>query len=315
MTNLAGEFLSALSPGIAGSALIAMIPLCTVAAAEECVTRPKDETPPGKHWYYRIEGGTKRQCWYLREQSETAPQAATSRPVRVTPPDGTPERESELARSAADAHAELPTSPQRLVETQPKPARTAPITSVSLRGPEQSLPNNASPETVDWAVAYRRPDLTGAFFPADRPTSSPLVIASAAPDASLDVSAEPYSTSEVPPVAPTKVKAAASIPTAWLQVLLLGTFGAVATSWLLGGSLTARRRRRRRRPILSSPAWPKEEPTNRMSLPPQPGRLDSDVMAGSPSSGCERSIVSDDSREIVELLARFANQEEQAERA
>src|SRR3981081_1043351 len=120
MTNLAGEFLSALSPGIAGSALIAMIPLCTVAAAEECVTRPKDETPPGKHWYYRIEGGTKRQCWYLREQSETAPQAATSRPVRVTPPDGTPERESELARSAADAHAELPTSPQRLVETQPK---------------------------------------------------------------------------------------------------------------------------------------------------------------------------------------------------
>ena len=320
MPNLAGKFLSALSAGIVGGAAIAMIALSTVGAAEECLTRPKDETPAGKHWYYRIERGTKRQCWYLREQSDTAPQAAT---IRLASPDGAPHGEAELARSAADAHAELPSSPQNLVETQLRPARSTPTTSVSLRGPEQKVSNNASPETVDSAVASRWPDLTGAFSSANRPTSRSFVIASAAPDASLDVSAKPYPASKDPPVVPTKVKTAASVPTASLQMLLLGTFGAVAVTWLLGGSLTARRRRRRRRPILSSPAWLREDRTNRTSIPPQlepmiinsTSRLDPDIKVGSPSSARQTSVLGDDSREIVELLARFANQEEQAESA
>jgi hypothetical protein len=44
-------------------------------------------------------------------------------------------------------------------------------------------------------------------------------------------------------------------------------------------------------------------------------RLDPDIKVASPSSGCQRGALSEDSREIVELLARFANWEEQAERA
>jgi hypothetical protein len=42
-------------------------------------------------------------------------------------------------------------------------------------------------------------------------------------------------------------------------------------------------------------------------------RLDPDIKAGSPSSSHQRTVLGDDSRQIVELLARFANQEEQAE--
>jgi hypothetical protein len=311
MTNLAGKFLPSLLAGIVACAAIATISL-GAGAAEECLTNPKDETPADKHWYYRTERDTKRRCWYLREQSETAPQVATSRPIRLAPPNGAPERETEPARSAADAHAELP-SPRQTREL--KPAQSMPTTSVSLKGPEQSLSSNASPETVDPAVVSRWPDLTGEFSAEDRPRSASFVIASAAPDASSEVSAEPYSTPMTPPVAPPKVKTAASVPTAWLQMLLLGTFGVVAVSWVLGGSLTARRRRRRRRPILSLPAWPTEEPTNRMSILPQPSNLDPEIEAWSPSSVLQGRGLGDHSREIVELLARFANQEEQAERA
>src|SRR3954471_38443 len=192
MTNLAGKFLLALSPAVAGSALIAMIPLCTVAATEECLTRPKDETPAGKHWYFRIERGTKRQCWYLREQSETTAQRATSRPIRLAPPDGVTDERTELARSSADAHAELP--PQTIVETQLKGGRSAQTTSASLRGHELSLSNYASPEGVDSPVIARWPD--GSFFSANGPPPSSGVLASAAPNASLEVSVEPYSASQ-----------------------------------------------------------------------------------------------------------------------
>src|SRR6478672_968251 len=132
-----GKFLSALSAGIVACAAIAVIPSGTLVAAEECLTKPKDETPSGKRWYYRTDRGTKRQCWYLREQSETAPQAATSRPIRLAPPDGAPDRETELARSAADAHAELPSSPLIPVDTRLKPAQSVPTISVGPRAPEQ----------------------------------------------------------------------------------------------------------------------------------------------------------------------------------
>src|SRR5271169_5754484 len=143
MKNLAVKFLSAVSAGIVASALVAMIPLSTAGAADKCLTTPKDETPPGKHWYYRIERGTKRHCWYLREEGETSSQAATSTPARRATPEVAPDRETKLARSAADAHAELPL-PQTLVEADLK----MPATSVDPRGAEQKLSNNASPETA-----------------------------------------------------------------------------------------------------------------------------------------------------------------------
>jgi hypothetical protein len=131
MTNRAAKFLSAVSACIVASAPIATIPLSTVGAAEECLTTPKDETPPGKHWYYRIERGTKRHCWYLREEGETSSQAATSTPVRRAVPEVAPDRETNLARSAADAHAELPL-PQTIVEADLKISPTPPPPDTNL---------------------------------------------------------------------------------------------------------------------------------------------------------------------------------------
>ena len=320
MTNRAVRFLSAVSAGIVASAPIAMIPLSTVGAAEECLTTPKDETPPGKHWYYRIERGTKRHCWYLREEGETSSQTATSTPARRASPEVAPDRETKLARSAAGAHAELPL-PQTLVEADLKISPTTPATSVDPRGAEQKLSNNASPETARSPVASRWPEPTGVFSSAtERPISPSFVVASAAaPDANLDASADTDLTPKVPPAAPTKVETSAMGTPASLGMLLLGTFGAIAVSWLTGSAIyrMARTRRRPQRYTnLNLPEWPTEEPTNHTGIPPwhepmivnSTRRLDPGRYAGGQSLDRQRSGLGDNAREIEQLLARFANQ-------
>jgi hypothetical protein len=319
MTNLAVKFLSAVSAGIVTSAAIAMIPLSTVGAAEECLTTPKDETPPGKHWYYRIERGTKRHCWYLREEGETSSQAATSRPARRAAPEVAPDRETKLAGSDADAHAELP-SPQTLVEAHLKLSPTTPATSVGPRGADQKLSNNAFPKTARSPVASRWPEPTGVFSSAtERPISPSFVAASAAaPDANLDASADTDLTPEVPPVAPTKVETSAMGTPVSLGMLLLGMFGTIAVSWLTGSYLMARMRRRAQRYTILNPPWPTEEPTHNTGVPPRlepmivnsTRCLDLGRDAGSQSLDRQRSVLGDNAHEIEQLLARFANLEQ-----
>ena len=319
MANLAVRFLSAVSAGIVASAPIALIPLSTVGAAEECLTTPKDETQPGKHWYYRIERGAKRHCWYLREEGETASQAATSTPARRAAPEVAPDRETKLARSAADAHDELPL-PQTLVEADLKISPTTPAASVDPRGAEQKLSNNASPETAQSPLASRWPEQTGVFSSAtERPISPSFVVASAAPDSNLDASADTDLTPKVHPVAPTKVEMSTIGTPASLGMLLLGTFGAIAVSWLTVSAIY-RMARMRRRPqrytSLNRPKWPTEEPTNHTGNPPwhepmivnSTRRLDPGRDAGGQSLDRQRSGLGDHAREIEQLLARFANQ-------
>jgi hypothetical protein len=307
MTNLAVKFLFAVSAGIVASAPIAMIPLSTAGAAEECITTPKEETPLGKHWHYRIERGTKRHCWYLREEGETSSKAATS---AAAGPEVTPDRDTKLMRSAADAHAELPL-PQTLVEADLK----TPATSVDPRGAEQKLSNNASPETAQSPVASRWPEPTGVFSSAtDRPISPSFVVASAAPDTNFDASADTDSTPKDPPAAPAKVETSAMGTPASLQMLLLGTFGAIAVLSLTGSViyLMARMWRRPQHYTGLNPSgWPTEEPTNHAAIPPwlEPMAVNSTRGrdAGAQSLDRQWSGLGDNAREIEQLLARFAN--------
>jgi hypothetical protein len=302
MTNLAVKFLSAVSAGVVASTPIAMIPLSTAGAAEECLTIPKEETSPGKHWYYRIERGSKRHCWYLREEGETSSKAATSAAARRAGPEVAPDRETILTRSAADAHAELPL-PQTLVEADPKTPS------------EQKLSNNASPETAQSPVASRWPEPTGVLSSAtERPISPSFIVASAAPETNLDASADTDLTPKVPPVAPTKVETSAMGTPASLQMLLLGTLGAIAVLSLTGSAiyLMARMWRRPQRYTgLNPPGWPTEEPTNHAAVPPwlEPMAVNSTRGrdAGTQSLDRQRSGLGDNAPEIEQLLARFAN--------
>jgi hypothetical protein len=112
MSNRSVKFVPALLAGIvAGTNLATMTDLraqvlttaaeaatsATQAAADSCLAAPKGATPSGSHWYYRIDRTTKRQCWYLREESDraddkfarAAPPASRS-PTRV--PNGSPSK-------------------------------------------------------------------------------------------------------------------------------------------------------------------------------------------------------------------------------
>jgi hypothetical protein len=100
-------------------------------------------------------------------------------------------------------------------------------------------------------------------------------------------------------------------------MLLLGTFGAIAVSWLTASAIMARKRRRpQRHSSLNPPEWPTVEPTHHTGIPPllepmtvnSTRRLDPGRDAGGQSMDRQRSRLGDNARDIEQLLARFANQ-------
>src|ERR1700682_2991441 len=133
---LAGTCLATVSHGAAPSA----------AAADDCLSGPKGQTPAGGHWYYRIDRATKRHCWYVGDEKEklsrVAPKNSAPSAEAVSP-----RKETATQRSIADAHAELP-APQTRVEQEtsatiwpPHPATAANAASVgnSQRANAQAL--------------------------------------------------------------------------------------------------------------------------------------------------------------------------------
>jgi hypothetical protein len=303
--KIAARFLSAVSAGFIASAPIAMIPLSSVGAAEECLTTPKDETPPGKHWYYRSERGSKLHCWYLREEGEAPSHAAA--PARRAAPEVAPNRETKVARSAADAHAELPLL-QNVVEAGP----TTPVTSVDPSGAKQKPSKNAAPETAQSPIVSRSSEPSGVFSSASERPISPSFLAGSAPDKNSDASADTDMTPKVGSVAPAKVETSSTETPASLRILLLATFGAIAVSWLAGSAIMGRLRRRPQRyTALNPPKWPTEEPSCYAGTPtaqePMPVNSTRPLNIGHKSLGRQRSGLGDNEREIERLLARFAN--------
>lgn len=48
------------------------------ARADDCLAAPNSPTPPGSHWYYRLDRATQRKCWYVRALGSPAQQATAS---------------------------------------------------------------------------------------------------------------------------------------------------------------------------------------------------------------------------------------------
>lgn len=111
------------------------------AKADECLAAPKGTTPPGGHWYYRLERGTKRKCWYLGDaggkvKSAAKPVVATTHETKST------SAEPPMQPKVANARAELttPTAPVAAWPTEADaqiPARRAPQAFASA-GPDNS---------------------------------------------------------------------------------------------------------------------------------------------------------------------------------
>jgi hypothetical protein len=154
--------------GCAAIAGLASLSATPASAADECLSAPKGATPAGAHWYYRLEKGTKRKCWYLADEVARAGNktAAASAGDAATPAAAPTKPKAKTARASTveDAHAEL-TAPDddqpTLAETTwpPLPEQRQQAASPSAGDPPSAA--SAAPDTQgDATIAARWP--TGA---------------------------------------------------------------------------------------------------------------------------------------------------------
>ncbi len=228
MSNRIGKFASAICVGLLSS--VAHTPMFNSAAqaADDCLSGPKDQTPAGGHWYYRIDHATKRHCWYLRGENEKlsrdTPQSAASLSKPVLP------RQETVTRSIADARAEL-LMPQTRIEA---PSRTQAFVPAKPADPAR-IDNGQSENAWDAntqrsVVAFRWPELSG---------TSPSANSASKMDA-LAKSVEPASPAPPPSVQAALQVAAADLspetPTYSVQLQLSALLGALALAGI-GGSI------------------------------------------------------------------------------
>lgn len=110
MSNRNGIIASAIAVSFVSFISVTSMPASAEPAAEsECLAAPKAATPAGAHWYYRLEKGTKRKCWYLSDAGAKVKQVAetTSSPAAADQDVAPPPKK--MQKSLANARAELRT--------------------------------------------------------------------------------------------------------------------------------------------------------------------------------------------------------------
>jgi hypothetical protein len=237
MSNRSAISVAALFASIlAGASLTSATDSRAQAAADNCLTAPKDKTPAGSHWYYRLERGTKRQCWYLRQENDksarAAPQdsSADDTPASAAADPAPPPPRPVVRKSVANAHAEL-TSAQPRVDQDPVAApepRTADIAPAPVfqNNPVASFPNTTTPSST---VATRWPDSSGV-------SSSNTFRTAAAEPQTAPPEDNPAATQPVPEPAPVALAAADSSmakQSASMQMLFLVMAGALALAGII----------------------------------------------------------------------------------
>ena len=129
-------------------------PDATKSAA--CLSGPKGAAPQGERWFYRVERGTKKHCWYTRADTARNVASRTQAPVPVAAAEAAP---APLQPSVADARAEVTPSvfpPPPAVVAPPAMPTEAPGRSLAERiadhpdadRPAQPRPATATPQIV-----------------------------------------------------------------------------------------------------------------------------------------------------------------------
>ena len=258
MANRATKFVSAIFVGAmvgipvstlakdpAGGADVGT-PDSSVAAASsstECLTTPNRDSSQGQHWFYRMEPGTNRRCWYLRDQAERASQTMPMRPITsqssapnpaqsltaATPPAAkTFSRNAQASRSLSNARAELgsrSSSVESAGITVPKTPVFITTGSARTEGISATL---QSSESTDGSLTGSSPDATT--------TDGPNASFNLNTGLSLSTAPEMPAMGNMP-----QEKSSAS-----LQVLFLVILGALAFAGVIA-SLTHRMARTSRR--------------------------------------------------------------------
>ena len=223
------------------------------AAADSCLTAPKGATPSGSHWYYRIDRATKRQCWYLREESDNA----DDKFERAAPPASAPAPSSATAepsqppaitrKSIADARAEwISQQPRAEPKAEPRTVAAAPAPAAQ-NAQRAAMPNVLAPAPLSSMRWNDAPTTRSLGNPAS------VQVAAANPPADPPPQAEEVQQPVADQVTPAAMEPAAAKPTASLQKLLLVMAAALALAGLTVsaivriGRMRARRAMRRKR--------------------------------------------------------------------
>jgi hypothetical protein len=270
MSNRSVKFAPALFAGVvAGASLAAMTDLraqviaaaeaatpATQAAADSCLSAPQGATPSGSHWYYRIDRVTKRQCWYLREESDAAedkfaraaPPASAPASAAEEPP--APQQRTITRKSIADARAEWISQPRAEPNAPAKVERTvaaAPTPAVQ-NSPRAAMPNVLAPAPLSSMRWNDAPVVRASANPTDL-----QLAAATTPPAGPPPQAAEVQLTAADQAAPAAAEAAPAKPTASLQKLLLVMAAALALAGLTVsaivriGRMRARRAMRRKR--------------------------------------------------------------------
>src|SRR5215510_10506052 len=190
----AAKFVVAAIASIVSSANLLAAPDDAEQPADTCLTSPREYTPPGTRWRYRMDRGSGRRCWFLKDDAEkpagkaseqaTAATEATEEPAAAQP---APSRKKTAApRSVSNARAEF----SRVTveqDARPAPAPSAPAPAANPAVADNNQPSAAKgANMLAPAAATRWPDPMAtvnpaANSPAPAPATKPQVMPRAVP--------------------------------------------------------------------------------------------------------------------------------------
>jgi len=251
MPKLPAKFASAIVLGVMATAASTAQAQSAPRAADSCLLEPSTDTAlQGKHWYYRIERGTGRKCWYLRDPDDKTARTETPNPAPAEKPES---RRAETApsRSISDAHAEIAPPRARVPNDPPAPAAVPSIWQAARSNTTAAVPPAANagpppltprwPQAADPAPAANPPPQISQSQAPQAPTS--LMAADAtAPDTSANSNNAAAQTLPPPDLAAAPVER----NTGSLHQLMLVAVGALALAGLTGSAVYRLGRRRKR---------------------------------------------------------------------
>ena len=292
MPNRTARFVSAVCASILAGAPLTAISHGETVTAVDCLSGPKGESPPGSHWYYRIEHATKRHCWYLRGEGEQLSQAA---PQNILPPARPPAQQAASAaqHSVANARAELPAQTNRSEEQNAPWPAIAPALNDSPPA-DVSDTNAALP-----VVASRWPEPSGVNSTSGaQPTISklaanvpPTSTAAPAPDVAAGTLVAADASSQAQP---------GPIPRWFVAVVVPLAFGSLVASLFFKFGRSRRPRRSsihaRRRPV-----WEQTD-DNRIVLSDYP---DADVLPRRPRFARNMGEAGEPDNRMAEFLSKM----------
>ena len=148
MSNRAKAAASPIFAAFLASVFSSAIACAATRAADDCLSEPKHQTPPGGHWYYRIDGPYHRKCWFLGDEGQKVSLAGSQRLSSSLLPLPRPTTAA-IQPSVADAHAE---QPMVMTPTEPPqwsgPARMSNPENITEVAPDASPLETLSPPSA-----------------------------------------------------------------------------------------------------------------------------------------------------------------------